>query len=367
MKIAIDITPLKTDHQYRGIGSYTSHLIRSLEKYNSKNQYTKFTRGKKFPKNIDLIHYSCFDCFKWTLPLFKKLPSVVTIHDLIPIIFPDKFPRGIKGEIQWQLQRFSLKSVSAIIADSECSKKDVIKFIGFPKERIHVIPLAAGEEFQQLAINNQQLAIKQKYCLPDIFVLYVGDINWNKNIAGLIKAFANVKCQMASQERSSLREANVKSKFQNLKLVLVGKAFRDKGLTEVQEINRLIDELEIADSVLKLGFVLARDLVTIYNLATVYCQPSFYEGFGLPCLEAMVCGTPVVAADIPVLREVCGKASLYVDPGDANDIAIGILEILEFDDSNYQAQVERGLKQAKKFSWKQVAQKTVKVYRKAIV
>jgi len=367
MKIAINISPLKSAHKYRGIGFYTKNLIEALKKYKPENEYIFFTRTANLPENADLVHYPYFDVFNWTLPLFKKKPTVVTIHDLTPLVFPDNFPRGIKGEIKWRLQKFSLKNASAIITDSENSKKDIIKFAGFLKEKVHVISLSAAKEFRKLEIGNcpvkrdpalrEKLEITQKYQLPDVFVLYVGDINWNKNILGLIKAFSTIQL----------------SNHLAIKLVLVGKAFKNKELKETQEIDELINQLGIKDSVLKLGFVSNQDLTAIYNLASVYCQPSFYEGFGLPCLEAMACGTPVIAANIAALKEVCGEAAIYVDPHNADEIASGILKVIKSGGlpagkagSNHQALIEKGLKQAKKFSWKKVAKETVEVYKRAI-
>ena len=358
MKIAIDANPLKSTHQYRGIGFYTKNLIEALKKYKPGNEYIFFTRTVDLPKNVDLVHYPYFDIFDCSLPLFKKLPIVVTIHDLTPLVFPDKFPRGIKGEIKWQWQKLSLKSVSAIITDSKNSREDITRLTHFSKEKVHVIPLAPGEEFQQLTINNKQLTkTRRKYNLPEHFVLYVGDVNWNKNVMGMLKAFQKTKNQKPKTKNTNRKLINKK-----LKLVLVGKAFKDETLKETQEINQLIDELGITNSVLKLGFVPTEDLVVIYNLASVYCQPSFYEGFGLPCLEAMACGTPVIAANITALKEVCGKAAIYVNPYKPDEIASGTLKVLKLSDSNYQALVEKSLEQAKKFGWKKVAKETVEVY-----
>jgi len=356
MNIAIEVTPLKSAHQYRGIGFYTKNLIWALKEYQPENEYIFFTRGENLPRNADLVHYPYFDVFNRTLPLFKKLPTVVTIHDLIPIVFPDRFPRGIKGEIKWQWQKLALKSVSAVITDSQSSKKDIHKLTAINREKIDVVLLAPSKEFKKLSIINYQLSIKEKYQLPDIFVLYVGDVNWNKNICGMLKAFHKLKAQ----------SSKLKAIAKDLKLVFIGKAFRDKSLRETREIDCLIDELGIANYILKLGFMPTKDLVAIYNLASVYCQPSFYEGFGLPCLEAMACGTSVVAADIPVLREVCGKAVVYVNPYNVDSIKDGIEKILCLNDSNHLNMVNKGMEQAKKFSWKKVAKKTVEVYEKIV-
>ena len=350
MKIAIETTSIQSIDKYRGIGSYTKNLISALKKYKPENKYLFFTRTDKLSKSVDLIHYPHFSPLFLTLPLFKKYKTVVTIHDLTPLVFPDKFPRGIKGELKWQLQKLSLKNTSAIITDSNNSKKDIVKFTNFPKEKIYIVSLAAGEEFKKLKIDNWKLKITQKYQLPDIFVLYVGDLNWNKNVLGLIKAF------------STIQPFN----HPTIKLVLIGKAFKNKELKEAQEINQLTKQLGIEDSILKLGFVPIEDLVAIYNLASVYCQPSFYEGFGLPVLEAMACGTPVVAAKIAVLEEVCGDAATYINPYSVDSIKNGVKKILCLNDSNHLDKIRRGKKQARKFSWKKTAKETIRIYEKII-
>lgn len=318
------------------------------------------------------------------------MKTVVTAHDLTPLVFPDKFPKGVKGWIRYQIQRQSLRGVNAIITDSENSKKDIIKFIGFPEAKIYTIPLASDKEFKKLEIENPDaerrgsptesrysrlvesrrtstisrdwmLKTRKRYCLPEKFVLYVGDVNWNKNIPGLIKAFANIKYQI-----SNIKNTNQKLKIKELKLVLVGKAFLDEELEEVRELNGLIDELQIGDSVLKLGFVPTKDLVKIYNLAAVYVQPSFYEGFGLPVLEAMACGTPVVCANTSSLPEIGGGAAVYIDPYKVDDIARGISEVLHYNDTYHCRKVEEGLRQAGKFSWEKTARETIRVYEKVM-
>jgi len=270
MRVAIDISPLKSAHKFRGVGSYTKRLVKTLQKVDKKNKYLLVTNRRS---------------------LVAARPDIV------------HFPKGIKGWIKYQIQKKSLRGAKAIITDSQNSKKDIIKFIGFPKNRIYVIYLAPGKEFKKLATSNWQLEIKEKYQLPETFLLYVGDVNYSKNILGLVKAFSNLKPQNS-----------------NLKLILVGKAFKDETLPETKEILQLIKVLKLKDFVRILGFVSDKDLVAIYNLATVYCQPSFYEGFGLPVLEAMACGTPVVAANTSSLPEICGDAAIMVNPYKMEDV-----------------------------------------------
>src|SRR3972149_154950 len=205
MKIAIDVSPLQTEHRARGVGFYLEHLKKALVKYHSENTYIFFVRGEKLSEDIDLIHFPYFEPFFLALPLYKKFKTVVTVHDLTPIVFNQNFPRGIKGEIKWQMQKFSLRKSNRIITDSNCSKNDIVKYVGINRDLIDVIYLAAGEKFRKLEIGPDgsfhsgsrtneipldtcKLEIKKRYKLPSSFVLYVGDVTWNKNLPRLIDA-----------------------------------------------------------------------------------------------------------------------------------------------------------------------------------
>jgi glycosyltransferase involved in cell wall biosynthesis len=289
------------------------------------------------------------------LPLKKPKPVVVTIHDVIPLVFPEYYPCGIKGTIKFQIQKLSLKGAKAVITDSENSKKDLFKYLNYPKEKIYVIPLAPSDIFKPVKSTILLDRIKVKYNLPEKFVLYVGDLNYNKNISGLIRAFYKLKTQ----------NSKLKTTTKNLKLVLVGKAFTDESLKETQQLVQLIKSLGLNDKIIRLGWIPTKDLVGIYNLATVYCQPSFYEGFGLPVLEAMACGCPVVAANTSSLPEICGEAALMVDPYDINDIVRGISKVIS-DKAIGETLRKNGFNQVKKFSWKKVANETYKVYQKVV-
>lgn len=336
MKVAIDVSPLKSAHQFRGVGSYTKRLVEALQLIKLPNFSVQLVEKGKIPDNCDIVHYSYFDLFWLTLPLRKPKPTVVTIHDVIPLVFPQHFPPGIKGKIKFQIQKFSLREVKAVITDSQNSKIDVFKYLNYPKERIYVVPLAPGKEFRRLEAG-------KKYKLPQRFVLYVGDVNYNKNIPGLVKACEKIK----------------------VPLVIVGKQAVEKDIDRRHPENK--DLVWLQDhrnqSVILTGFVPNEDLVAIYNLAAVYCQPSFYEGFGLPVLEAMACGCPVVAANTSSLPEVCGKAAVMVNPYDINDIVTGLKKVL-YDISIYDILRKRESAWVKKFTWEKTARETIKVYQK---
>lgn len=347
MKIAIDISPLQTGHKVRGVGFYLEHLKNSLQKYHPENEYLSFILGEKLPEDIDLVHFPYFEPFFLALPIYKKFKTVVTVHDLTPIVFPNAFPRGIKGEIKWQMQRFSLKKASAIITDSKSSKNDVIKYVGVKDNKITVVPLAASENFKPLNDTLILRSIRVKYELPDRFLLYVGDVTPNKNLPRLVDAVKEIK----------------------VPLVMVGKSLvsedYDRNNPWNKDLNR-INELAKGDkNILRLGFVPTEDLVGIYNLATVFTIPSLYEGFGLPVLEAMACGCPVITSKEGSLKEVAQDAAYYVDAYDFENIAQGIKEV--FENENLQQELKiKGLENAKRFSWKKTAEETLEVYKRVI-
>lgn len=348
MKIAIDVSPLQTGHKVRGVGFYLEHLKKTLLKYYPENSYKFFIRGEELPKDVDLIHFPYFEPFFLALPLYKRYKTVVTVHDLTPIVFPENFPRGIVGEIKWRMQRFSLKKANEIITDSESSKKDVKKYIGASDKKISVVHLAAGEEFK--VINNKEAIInnlRKKYKLPEKFVLYVGDVTWNKNLPRLIRAIKTL----------------------GIPMVMVGKALKENDYDKENAWNK--DRLEVGfltdtdSSFLKLGFVPNDDLVAIYNAATVFAMPSLYEGFGLPILEAMACGCPVITSREGSLPEVAREAALYVEAYNQDSISDGIKKIF-FNKSFQQELNKKGLERVKNFSWKNTAKKTIDAYKRAL-
>jgi len=347
MKIAIDVSPLQTGHKVRGVGFYLEHLRKALLDYHPENEYTFFTRGEKLPDNIDVVHFPYFEPFFLALPIYNRFKTVVTVHDLTPIVFPKAFPRGLKGELKWQMQRRALKNANAIVTDSDSSKKDIIKFVKVNPDNISVVYLAAGEEFRVLDKGLWSKEIRKKYNLPNKFCLYVGDVTWNKNVPRIINA----------------------CKLTNVPLVLVGKALAATDFDRNNPWNKDLLEVNLLTegqkNILKLGFIDTKDLISIYNFATVFVMPSLYEGFGLPILEAMACGCPVITSREGSLKEVAGNAAFYVDAYNETDIAEGIKKLFK----NKQLQNEfkqKGLEQVKKFSWEKTALETIRTYEKVL-
>jgi glycosyltransferase involved in cell wall biosynthesis len=326
MKIAIDGGPLSSGDSVRGIGTYTRELLKAMNLEGvdvSKSDLTKF----------DVVHFTRFNPFfisvPWTKP--KNTKFILTIYDLIPLIYPKHYPAGIRGKLKFLINKYLIKkNIDAIITISETSKKDICRFLGVNPSKVHVAYLAPRSIFKRIT-NHQSLTIVQKkYGLPNSFALYVGDVNYNKNIPNLLAA-----CNMAK-----------------IPLVIVGKQAKEIEKMDLAhpELTHLVG-LDWSGSV-RLGFVPVEELVEIYNLASVYVQPSFYEGFGLPLLEAIACGTPVVIAKTQALVEIIGKDAVYVNPNDPKDMAASILN------------PNRDTKLPRNYSWKITASETQKIYSK---
>ena len=346
MKIAIDLSPLSSghflQHRVRGTGFYLTNLKESLVKYFPKNEYIYFNRGESLPKDVDVIHYPYFEPFFITLPFGINKKSVVTVHDLTPFVFPNNFPSGIKGKIRWQVQKKSLKKAGAIITDSNSSKKDIESFAGIDPSKIHVVYLAAAEHFKPQSESRKQEIVK-KFNLPTRFVLYVGDATWNKNLPRLIEAINKTE----------------------IPLIIVGQAFANKDFdhsnpwnSDLQKAQELVGQNK---NIKILGFVSNGDLAALYSVATLFVMPSLYEGFGLPILEAMASGCPVITSKNGSLKEVGGDGVYHIDPENLDSIEKGIEKV--WNDTNLQKELSRkGLGQAKKFTWEKTATQTLKVY-----
>ncbi len=354
MKIAINTQPLKTGHKDRGIGNYTSNLIEAL-KSDPNIEITEFTNLSQV-KEVDLIHYPWFDFYFHTLPINKPYPAIVTIHDVIPLKFKDHYPFGLRARFNLGLQKLALSGSKQIITDSNVSKKDIIDLLRVRPDKISVVYLALGEDFKVLS-STEQLLVKRKYRLPNRYLLYVGDANWTKNLPFLIESFNQL-----------IKEGGLS----DLKLVLVGGVFLKKvenidhpELESLKLVNRLIEKYALAEKVIRPGNIDTKDLVAFYNLATIYLQPSIYEGFGLPIIEAMACGVPVVCSEGGSLPEVGGQAPVYFNPGRSKQLLSIIREIL--DSHSLQNKLsELGLKRAKEFSKEKFASEIKKIYSKVI-
>lgn len=339
------INPPLQGHQYRGTGMYTSSLYLALKDIAGiKVSLVEF--GSDLSR-YDIVHYPYFDPFFLTFPIISKKPTVVTIHDLIPFKFPKYFPVGMKGRVVWNLQKLFLRKAQAVITDSYTSKKDIIRFTGLAAEKVIPIYLGVDDEFKIIEDKYKLSQFKAKLKLPENFILYIGDVNYNKNISHLIQAF------------SLIRE-----KLTDLFLVMVGKGFITLS-PQLREIDKITQSLKLKDYIKLYDHLSKDDLVKLYNLAKVYVQPSLYEGFGLPVLEAMSCGIPVVSSKGGSLSEITNDSVIEIDPLDHKDISQKIISII--DNQNLRKEfISRGLKWKSRFTWKKTAEQTAEVYRKTI-
>lgn len=347
MNIAIDTTPLASGHAGRGVGVYTKNLTAALQKYEGKHSYSFFTRNQQLPKDADIVHYPYFDSFFLTLPLKKRVPTVVTVHDLIPLVFPDKFPAGFRGMIKWQMQKAALRKADRIITVSECSKKDVERLVGIDERKIDVVYSAATDGYHVTNANVLR-NLKKKYKLPDNYFLYVGDVNWNKNIPGMIRAFAEFL-----------------KKSDTYHLVLVGRAFLDGSLKETRVIRSVIQELQIADHIIYTGYATDEDVAGLYSMAVCSLEPSYYEGFGLPVLESMASGCPILVADNSSLSEIAGP-SIRIHADSVESITDGMKAIVSYSTEQRKKLIADGIVWSNQFSWEKTAKETVAVYEKVL-
>lgn len=341
MKLGFNITPLKNSNKFRGIGYYTENLLKELKTFTGLDiqEFESLSEIKK----VDVVHYPFFDFFQYSLPLMKKYPTVVTIHDTIPLVFPKHYPVGIRGYVTNFFQSLSLKNVSAVITDSKSSKIDINKYLQVNLQKIYPINLAFTEEFRVLKDQKKLKNIKNKYKLPDKYVLYIGNVNWNKNLINLTQA-----CIKA-----------------DMNIVFIGNDFSKKNdffHKELKSYKLFCEKFLNNKKVFIVGYVSTEDMVGIINLATLTLLPSYYEGFGLPILQSQACGIPVVTSNISSMPEIAGKGAILVDPYFVDDIVRGMKEAIAMRGQL----VKAGFENIKRFSWRKTAEETIMVYQKIL-
>jgi glycosyltransferase involved in cell wall biosynthesis len=335
MRVYVDRMPLLDGNRVRGVGYYTKILLQSL------TNHAKEVDLVDTIEQAELVHYPYFDLFYHTLSRKHQKPTIVSVHDVIPLVLPEGFAIGIRGNINLYLQKRALKEASAIATLTETSKRDINKCLGIKDDKITVTYLSTTSDFKHQD-EQEKVKIRQKYQLSKPFILYVGDVNYNKNIPALIEGFS----KMTSDE---------------YELLLVGKAFQDDTLVEVKDIDRAIDQSSKKTAIRKMGFIPDEDIVAMYAAAKVYVQPSLYEGFGIPVLNAMLCHTPVICAHCEALKEVGGNAVAYFDPTNTQSLADTLDKVLSSPDEQAKL-ISGGEIQARKFSQKAFAQKMVDIY-----
>lgn len=279
-------------------------------------------------------------------PLAPATPTVVTIHDLIPMILPE-YRGNLLVRLYTSLVAAAAPNADIILADSEASKRDILRKLGVPAEQVRVVYLAPAPHFQPAKTWDQIVAITAKYKLPETFVLYLGGYDVRKNINALLHAFTWVSHTLGEQ----------------FPLVLAGRLPQnDTAFTP--DPRRIARELGIEAFIITPGWIAEEDKPLLYAAATVFVYPSRYEGFGLPVLEAMACGTPVVTTNAASIPELAGPAAFQLDPNDTKHMAAPIIRLCTEEESNDEM-IERGFDQVEKFSWAKTARQTLQAYRDA--
>jgi glycosyltransferase involved in cell wall biosynthesis len=365
---------------FTGIGRYVFELVENLQQIDRANEYFLFFNQPEFNNFqagspnfhkvlVDVRHYSLAEQtrFKKTLdlyrldlmhfthfnaPIFYRRPSIVTIHDLTLHFFPGKKMNSPLHRLAYALTvRSAVKKAARIIAVSRSTARDLDEVLHVPLSRIKIIYEGVNPDFHP--VTNQQVLANtlEKYGINKPFLLYTGVWRNHKNLEGLLRAFALL------------------GRHQDLQLVITGR----KDSVYAEGIFDLATQLGLmepfpggkAPRVIFPGLVGEDELIHLLNAAHIYVFPSLYEGFGLPPLEAMQCGTPVVASNSSSIPEICGNNAVYFDPRSPEDMAAAIEKLLS-DPVLYQKLVASGLEHVKKFSWAKMARETHDLYLHAL-
>jgi glycosyltransferase involved in cell wall biosynthesis len=372
MHIAINAHLLAQTNTFRraGVSNYAEQVLRHLGQIDQATRYTVYTtrgvtgRSLGLPANFAVTpsyfptinprvripweqvlapplllatRPSLFHGVLNVAPFVCPVPSVVTVHDLAFIRFPQTF-RRINRLYLNLATRLSVQRASAVLAVSEHTKRELVEILGVPAHKVTVTYDAADAQFAP-PTTEQLAAFRARHGLPSRYILFVGTLEPRKNLPALLEAYA----QLARHDPTPL-------------LIGGGKGWL------YEPIFARLDALGLRDKVRFCGFLDQDELPLWYGGATVFVYPSAYEGFGMPPLEAMACGAPVVASNSSSLPEVLGDAALLVDPHDTAGLAEALGRVLH-DEALRAAMRARGLKQAQRFSWLDTAQRTLEVYR----
>jgi glycosyltransferase involved in cell wall biosynthesis len=360
VRVGFDITPLRAPRT--GVGMYTANLLQQLRTFPQVEVVPMIQASARLPLPradhrltlrvnntfwlqmvlpwhlsrvaADVCHFTNSVASVWT-----PCPSVVTIHDVTLWLFPRYHPRPRLLAMRPVIP-LAARRAKAVIAVSANTKRDVVRVLNIPEEKVHVIHEAPAPQFRPVAGGARLDAVRRRYGLASEFVLYVGTIEPRKNLTRLLEAFAMLR----------------RSGYASLGLVIAG----NQGWGDMS-VQRTVERLCLEDAVRLLGYVPTDDRVALYNLAGALVFPSLYEGFGLPIVEAMACGTPVVTSPNGSLEEIAGGAAEFVDPTAVDSIARGLAQVLG--DAHRHAQLrEAGLARAAQFSWERAAAQTREVY-----
>jgi len=365
VRVAIDTRKL---HDF-GIGTYIRNLLRHLARLDRESEYVLFCRpedslfaaelGPNFrsvpdrsapyslreqlslPLAAAREHVDVYHAPHYVLPILIRGRRVVTIHDCIHLMFPQYLPYRFAKTYARAMLYSATRRADRIVTVSESSKRDILRFFSVKPEKISVIYNAIDEHFSVPPTDEAVERVRGRYQLEDPFVLYVGNVKPHKNVERLIDAFG------------LLRRRGV----DGLKLVIIG-----DEISKFQTLRRAVHRHKLHKHVRFLGFVPDDTLSVLYRLAGVFVFPSLYEGFGLPPLEAMACGAPVITSNVSSLPEVVGDAALLVDPYSSEAIAEAIWKVLS-DSSLSERLRAKGLARAQDFSWQRSVARTLEIYR----
>lgn len=364
MRIAIDARKL---HDY-GIGTYVRNLVRSLARIDHENEYVLLCKpsdcpavtalGDNFravpepsgnysvkeqwhmPITLRRVGADVFHAPHYVLPPMLPCPAVVTIHDCIHLRFPDYLPNRFAYVYAKAFMTMAARRAARVLTVSEASKRDILGYLRVPAAKVEVIYNGLDHRFSHAPDTAEVERVRQRFQLTDPFLLYAGNIKPHKNVDRVIEAFARLK----------------KRGHASLRLLIIG-----DEISKSPQLRRAVHRLQLHHQVRFLGFVPNEMLAVLYRLADVFVFPSLYEGFGLPPLEAMASGTPVVTSNVSSLPEVVGDAALLVDPRDAEAIAGAVERILE-DPALRRSLIQKGLVRSREFSWERAARRIRDVY-----
>jgi len=367
VRIGIDARKL---HDF-GIGTYIRNLLRQLARLDRDTEFVVLCRPDDrgavavLGQNLRAVsesagNYSVAE--QWRIPLALRrervtlfhaphyvLPplvgcrSVVTIHDCIHLMFPQYLPNRFALAYARTSIALAARRATRIMTVSESSKRDILRMVDAPADKIDVIYNAYDERFGVEPREEDVLRVRERYQLQDPFILYAGNVKPHKNLERLIEAFHLVRARGLDQ----------------VKLVLIG-----DDISKYAALRRAVHQHQLHKYVRFLGYLPEDTLAALYRLAGVFVFPSLYEGFGLPPLEAMASGTPVVTSNVSSLPEVAGDAAVLVDPYDPGAIADGIERVLT-DQALRDDLRRKGLARAKQFSWDQSVRRIREIYTEA--
>lgn len=368
MKIAIDARSAALHHG-TGIGTYTENLISEMLSLNSKDEFTLFCSGKVNEnfntKNSNIIYssgrhggfyekyYIPNELSKANIDLYHipqngigfnfdtEIPTIVTIHDLIPYIMPETVGISYLDRFLRDMPNIIAKS-SGILTVSEHSKKDILKFFSFyPKDKIFVTPLAANNNFKPLNKNTCKSYVEKTYGVKSPYILYIGGFSLRKNALGLIRAFSRVYKDLKSPYK-----------------LLLGGSLKDEGA----KLSAFVKENKMEDKIIFAGYIDDSMLPVLYNGSEAFVYPSFYEGFGLPPLEAMSCKTPVITSNLTSIPEVTKDNALLINPYILDELEKALVTLLN-DEELKNTLSEKGYSRSLEFTWKKTALNTLEAYK----